>query len=212
MKNGIDLGAEVLAVDGTPVGTVKGVVVAPLFDEITHLVVQWGALFPVDKVIPADEVREVGGRWVRLAIGAGEIGEFPGLEEHAYISLQGAGRHVPAEHDIWLHPPPVLLPDLVNPATVWEPFVVVEWRNLPEASVVLREGLPVQARDGERLGVLDKVLADLRTGAVTHIVVRVRGLPWEQAIPVEWVEGGDEDHGIILAVSRDAVEGLRGER
>ncbi len=204
----IDIGADVEAADGRPVGTVQGVVMDPLLDVVTHLVIRSGlAIAPVDKVVPVTAVERIADHRVRLNITMVELEEQPNLEERAYVPLAPTIGDT-ATPRIWTPPPPVALPPVINPN--WgPPFVVEEWRNVPEEEQVLREGLPVRARDGELVGTVDEIVTDPATHVATHIAVHSRREPTrDKLIPVAWIVRSDEDTGITLGVNRDAVEGL----
>lgn len=210
----IAIGTAVWTSDGQEIGRVAAVVVDPVTEMATDIVVRYGLAVEVDKVIPINYIREVVDHQVKLAIPAEEVGEMPDLEERAYIPLPDteedlARGHVPSEPDIWSNRPAVALPPLVSSDTSIEANVVEEWRNVPDGNLVLREGLPVRSNDGKGVGNIAELVTDPATRAVTHIVVRRGRLrPREVAIPVEWIERSNEDSGITLAVDGKAVKEL----
>lgn len=214
MGNDIGIGADVWAVDGQRFGKVAAVVLDPDREHVTHLVVRRGFLFLADVVVPIADVAEIRDHQVRLAISAKEAADLPSFEAEASEPLEvsdqdASGLGPPAGPNIWAGNPPVTLPPLLSTATNVQPYVIERWRNLPEGSLVLKKGLPVRARDGQQVGVVDELVADPATHAVTHIVARL-GRPRApgKAIPVEWIERSDEDTGITLVVDRSAIEEL----
>ncbi|MDI7275040.1 MAG: PRC-barrel domain-containing protein [Anaerolineae bacterium] len=208
----LDIGAEVWASDGELVGTIEGVVLDPYLDEATDVVVSRGALVPQRRVVPVHYVGQVRDHRVELTITASEVERQPELDERDFIPLdrpgpEAVGPSVPAH--TWTRYPRVALPPIVTWGSARRPHLEQAWRNLPATTAVLREGLPVRARDGEEVGRVDELLADPKTGLVTHIVVRRgRTHAGDKAIPIAWVERSDEDSGVTLAVDRRAVDEL----
>lgn len=207
----IDIGADVYASDGEEFGRVSGVVLNAAHDAITHIVVRRGVLFPIDVVIPMDVVGRVVDHDVTLTVTTPEAARMPPLEAEASVPLEvsdqdASGLGPRGAPNIWIGNPGVTLPPLLSTATNVQPYVVERWRNLPEQSLVLRDGLPARVRDGERLGELDEVVVDPVSHAVTDIVVRLdRPRGRRKAIPSAWVERSDEEAGLLLVVDRDDV-------
>ncbi|MCL6429761.1 MAG: PRC-barrel domain-containing protein [Anaerolineae bacterium] len=208
----IDIGAEVWSSDGEQVGTVGGVVLDPYEDEATDIVVVRGAVAPERKVVPIRYVREVRDHRVTLTLSGADMERQPDLDERVFMPLdvpspEAAGEPVPLH--TWTPYPEVALPPLVTWGAARRPHVEIAWRNLPDVAEVLREGLPVRARDGQMVGRVDEVVADPATGVATHLVIR-RGpeRAGDKAVPIEWVERSDEESGVTLAVDRRAVDDL----
>jgi sporulation protein YlmC with PRC-barrel domain len=210
----IDIGADVWTADGQRFGKVTAVVVDQDLQEATHIVIRRGFLFPTDVVVPIGSVGEVADHRVKLAISARQAADLPTLEASASEPLEvsdqdARGLGPPGEPNIWAGNPPLTLPRLLTTATNVQPYVVQYWRNVPEESLVLKEGLPVRARDGAPVGTVDELVADPATHAVTHLVVRRDGyLGHDKAIPVEWIERSDEQRGITLFASTKDIEEL----
>jgi sporulation protein YlmC with PRC-barrel domain len=215
MGTDIDIGADVYTVHGHKFGKVSAVVLNPGHDEITHIVVRRGFVFPIDVVLPMDTVREVTDHRVNLSIGGRVAARMPTFEASASEPLEvsdqdASGLGPRGEPNIWAENPIITLPPLLSTATNVQPYVVEYWRNIPEQSLVLRDGLPVRASDGAVVGELDELVTDPATHAVTDIVVRQdRVLGHRKAVPVGWIERSDERSGIVLAVDKEKVAALR---
>lgn len=211
----IDIGADVYTIHRHKFGKVSGVVLNPGHDEITHIVVRRGFIFPIDVVVPIDTVAEVADHRVNLSISGRVAARMPTFEASASEPLEvsdqdASGLGPRGEPNIWAGNPIVTLPPLLSTATNVQPYVVEYWRNIPEQSLVLRDGLPVRTRDGVVVGGLDELVTDPATHAVTDIVVRQdRLLGRRKAVPVAWIERSDEKTGILLAVGREQVAELR---
>lgn len=213
MAIAIDIGAAVRDIDGQPSGQVSAVVVDPGREEVTHIVVRRGLVFPAEVVVPIELVAGVTGHQVRLSILDREVADMPSLEASASEPLEvtdqdASGLGPPARPNLWVGNPGITLPPLLTTATNVQPYVVERWRNVPEQSLVLRDGLPVRTRDGQVVGAVDELVTDPDSHAVTDIVVRAVGLRHSKAIPVGWIERSDEESGIVLAVEREEVKGL----
>ncbi len=209
----IDIGAGVRDVDGRPSGMVSGVVIDPGGEDVTHIVIRRGAIFPAEVVVPIELVARITDHQVILSIPDREVADMPSLEASASEPLEvtdqdASGLGPPAQPNVWVGNPGITLPPLLTTATNVQPYVVEQWRNVPEQSVVLRDGLPVRTRDGRVVGAVDELITDPASYAVTGIVVRVRGFRRGKAIPVDWIERSDEESGIVLAVDREDVKGL----
>jgi len=210
----IDIGADVWAADGVLFGKVSAVVIDREVEQISYLVVRRGFPFLEDKAVPVGDVGEVTDHQVRLAISGREAADLPNFEGSASVPLEVSDQDArdlgpPGAPNIWAKDLPLTLPPLVTTATNAQPYVVEHWRNVPEGSLALREGLPVRSQEGYEVGAVDELVTDPVSHAVTHVVVRETGpLRRDKAIPVEWIERSDEDTGILLAASRRAVEEL----
>lgn len=209
MSVDFDMGAPVRAADGRLVGRVAGVVVDPARDAATDLVVRLAQLYCSEKVVALDQVEAVEDHAVTLRLSLEQVEDLPELDERAYIALAAGPRQAAAERYLWINPPPAQLPPLETPEVAEVPFVVEEWRTLPERHQVLRKGLAVRARDGQPVGAVEELVTDGTTGELTHVVVRVgRLVRHSKAVPARWIVRYDESAGITLAVHRAVVERL----
>jgi len=202
----IDIGARVWSSDGQQVGTVSGVVIDPERDVVTDLVVREGDLFNVDLVVPIEMVAEIQDHRVTLTISGEEVDSQPLLNERAYIPLAPGGKSAPR---MWTPTPGVAIAPMLNPAWNAPPVVEEDWREVPAEDLILREGLPVRAADGELVGRVDELVEDVQSHRMEAVVVRgARGKKHDKAIPAQWIARSDEDTGITLVVDAGAVEQL----
>ncbi len=207
----LDFGAQVTTAEGPVIGLLSGVVVRPGGWTVTHLVVRYGLIVAVERVVPLAAVGAVHDHRVELGLTVHELGEMPELEEHAYVPLTGIDtgseeRPALSVPGLWTRTPAIALQYLVADNTTDQANVVEEWRSVPEGSLVLREGLAVRAQDGKRMGSLKELMLDLATGGLTALAI-TRGAHIK-AVPAAWIERGDEKTGIVLAVDRRAVAEL----
>gem|GEM_PF-2308325 len=207
----LDLGAEVRAADGRPVGFLSAVVVDPRGWIVTHVLVRHGAIVTVDRVVARADLHRVRDHRIELALTAEQLEEMPELQERAYVPLTGVdvgSEEHPAlsAPGLWTRTPAIALQPLVSDHTTDEANVVEAWRNVPEGSLVLRDGLAVRVRSGRAVARLSEVAMDPASGAVAAILVSRAG--HLKAVPAGWIERADEETGIVLAVDRRAVDEL----
>ena len=82
----------------------------------------------------------------------------------------------------------------------------------PIAYLVLAEGTAVYDRDGERIGVVDHVLADDREDIFHGIVVHTVPLPGEHRYADADQVAALHERGVLLAVGREALHEPREPR
>jgi uncharacterized protein YrrD len=75
----------------------------------------------------------------------------------------------------------------------------------PIAYTVLEEGTPVYDRHGERIGVVDHVLADLQLDIFEGVIVHTRPLPGRHLFADVEQIGALHERGVLLAVERDEL-------
>lgn len=210
----LDFSAEVRTADGYLVGLLSGVVVDPHAWAVTHVVVRYGLIVAVDRVVPRADISAVEDHRLQLALTTEELGEMPELELRGYVPLSGVdigsdARPASSAPGLWTHTPAIALQPLVSDHTTDQANVEEVWRSVPEDSLVLREGLVVRARSGREVGRLKEVAIDAASGALSAILISRAG--HVRAVPAAWIEGGDEKTGIALAVDRRAVDELPDE-
>jgi hypothetical protein len=86
--------------------------------------------------------------------------------------------------------------------------------GLPVAPPVLADGVPVFDRDGERVGVVDRVISDDATGIFEGLVVHTLPLPGRHVYAGHEQIAELREHGVLLAVASEELHplGPRDER
>ena len=80
--------------------------------------------------------------------------------------------------------------------------------NIPDGTVVIKEGAQVTTSDGKHVGKVHEILTDSKGGQITHFRISKGVMNKElRLIPVEWVARMDPEE-LTLAVSEKTVEGL----
>jgi uncharacterized protein YrrD len=79
----------------------------------------------------------------------------------------------------------------------------------PVAHLALAEGVPVYDRGGKRIGVVDGVLTDGRTGIFEGVIVHTLPLPGRHLFADHGQVAEVRERGVVLSVERDALHELR---
>jgi len=213
-------GANVYTAEGDKIGEINRVVMDPKTHEVTHVVVQKGFLFTVDKVVPVSLIGPAIEDRVTLRENAGDLEALPDFEETHYILLSEEEEKAATEQGqarpLYWYPPAGALwwrsggylgfPGLFYPMP---PYVVETERNIPDGTVALKEGAKVISADDEHVGDVEVMLTDPQENRVTHLVIS-KGLLLKERklIPTSWVSivMSNEIH---LAVGSSVIEGLR---
>jgi hypothetical protein len=81
----------------------------------------------------------------------------------------------------------------------------VEDLGQPIAYTVLEEGTPVFDRDGKRIGVVERVMADMQLDIFDGVIVHTRPLPGRHLYADMSQIAELHEHGVVLAVTRDEL-------
>lgn len=170
-------GAQVVTQDGKLVGQVDRVVIDPVTNEVTHIVVRKGMIFTTDKVLALAALAEVSEDRILLRRDIADLEKEPEFEERMYIPLDEAGdMRDPAGLNAQYASRSVYYPPIgtlgVTPsaqaqmgaATVPTPFVVQTERNIPERAVALQPGADVLDPEGNDIGDVEQVISDSTAG------------------------------------------------
>jgi len=199
----LEIGEEVLGPDGK-LGILTHIVIEPLGERVTHVVVARGGLHPWEKVVPTERLERTEGARVWTNLHLEEMDAFPD-----YLSVIGTASAptTPAEAPFG---------ELLPAGLLW-PSNVLGWylpshqsqtpahlcANLPAGTQGLRSGTEVYCRDG-RVGRLDEVLYDEASGRATGMIIR-KGFIFARELeaPIDWVEAINDT--IHLKVTRAEV-------
>ena len=162
-----------------PCGRSTYVILNPVTDELTHLVVQQESFPPTNRLVPVGLIAESTQHRILLRCTKRELSSMPPFTETEFIQ--------PADGD-------------TDPLMMW-PYAVpesaamtLEHERIPLGELAIRRGARVDATDGH-VGQVDEFLVDPETCHITHLVMR-EGHLWRTkdiAIPVSQIERIDED-------------------
>ena len=199
------IGADAACTDG-PCGEVTRVVIDPVAEAVTHLVVEPRHPHGLSRLVPLDLI-EGGPHEIRMRCTLAEFEQFDSAEESQFSpELGGYSAYGPGEVLTWpyyglgggigfgvgtgLDGPPVVIEDAA-----------------PPGEVSVRRGDPVYATDGS-IGRVQGLIIDRSSHHVTHVLLQ-EGHLWgrkDVAIPIASVTRSDD--GITLNITKEQVKGL----
>jgi sporulation protein YlmC with PRC-barrel domain len=223
-----EIGAEASCSDGG-CGEVTRVIVDPVAEAVTHLVVEPGHRRDPGRLVPLDLVDATGGR-IRLRCTLAEFGKLEPAEETRFIpGTISYGGYGPGQVSYW--PYYGMGPGGLGTGGLGMgglsmggagmggmgmsgegmagqyPSQTVTDDSIPAGEVEIRRGDHVQASDGH-IGRVQGLVIDRRTGHMTHVLLQ-EGHLWgrrQVAIPVSAVASTTD--GIQLRISKQEVQDL----
>jgi len=201
------IGAHASCDDG-PCGTLKRVVVDPLAQTVTHLVVEPKHRLGLARLVPVG-IAEATPDGVRLRCSITEFEDLDSAEETQFVpGTIGYENYGPEQVLSWpyygLHGGQA---GGVAGADVPGVSQTVTYDTVPAGEVDVRRGEPVYATDGP-IGRVHGLVIDKASRRVSHVLL-AEGHLWgrkEVAIPISAVTGVDD--GIKLQISKKDVAGL----
>jgi sporulation protein YlmC with PRC-barrel domain len=193
--------------DGDHVGSVERVVMDPLTNTVTHVVVRSGRFFPEDKVVPVAVIASATPERIELSPDV-EPDDLPPFETSHFLAYDEDPEAAPSDSDLRSRPLIWFGPYAVATSLYTTMMRRVVERNIPERAVAVKSGATVITAGGEGVGDFDHLLST-DDGLITHLViVASRGLlRIRKAVPLNWVEDLAEDR-IRLGVHPHLVEAL----
>ena len=204
-------GAEVYTAKGEKVGTINRIVIDAKTRDVTDLVVERGALFKDEKVVPIGLVDlENEGRIVLRETNQ-NIEDFLNYETTHYVRVDQPGAVSDDVETAYWYPPvnvQMQLPHAgVYPAARPDQ-VVHEEAAIPEGRIVISEGAQVMSADDKHIGNVEQVIMDVESTTVTHFVVGKGFLLKEhKLVPAFWVRNAEDDK-IHLSVEYNLFDRL----
>jgi len=170
----IPLNAQVECTDGI-CGRSLYVLINPVADRVTHMVVQEAASPNVDRIVPIDLVVKTIAGTIQLRCDKAELGKMDPFVQTTFIEEKvpdrsysyGGGMYGVGSFYYW----PFVTPD----RTVRVP---VDDLQIPPGELAVRRGARVEATDGF-IGHVDEFVVDAVGGHITHMVMR-EGHLWGQ--------------------------------
>ena len=187
----IPIGAEVHSMEG-PYGRALCIILDPVEEKVTHLVVEESEFPQTQRLVPIDLVQVSSPQQINLMCSADQLQKMETFLETEFI---------PAD--------PKLDSAFLWPYCVPEAnFITLEYEKMPVGEIAVRRGTHVSASDGW-IGRIDELMIDRNDRKITHLVLR-EGHLWGQkeiSIPVSQIDHMDQDT-IYLKLSRNEVEAL----
>ncbi len=199
----IPVHAEVICSDGL-CGQSTNVLVNPVNEKVTHVVVKTNTLPPVEYIVPITMVGHTDAEHIQLRLTKDELAhldpfintEYVEDKEPSYLTGQGVGTYM-----YW----PYVIPYVVSDMPVRIP---VEHPQIPPGELAVKRGTRVEGTDGY-VGKVDEFMVNPDTGNITHLVMR-EGHLWGQkdvSIPVSAIKEMRDDT-VVLNLSKQQIEVL----
>ena len=212
MSDSMSMDADVTCTDG-PCGKSTYVVIDPVKDEVTHLVIRMSDPPHTELLVPIDWVTQTDSDLVELTCSKDELAKAEQFSETEFVRVDtttssstpsSSGVMVPAFGGMGT------VPFVMWPyATAEGPeYVRMEHENIPAGERAVRRGARVQATDGD-VGHVDEFLVNPDGDLITHLVLR-EGHLWgrkDVSIPVSAIDHIEEDT-VFLSLSKDDVAAL----
>jgi sporulation protein YlmC with PRC-barrel domain len=192
----IPVHAKVFCADGSTGGHTSYVVLNPVTEQITHVVVK-RSIWPEDeRLVPIEMVTESAQDHIRLSCSKERLAEMDPFIETEFLEAE-----VPHYiTDPFLLSWPYQQVDMER--------VQVEHERIPVGELAIRRGARVEATDGY-IGHVDGFLVDQTSEHITHLVLR-EGHLWGQkdvSIPVSYIDRIEEDV-VYLKLDKQGIENL----
>ncbi len=208
-------GMSVYTADNNKVGSVKQVVLNPIDQTVSHLIIERGFLFTTERVLPVSWIAAGDQDRLMLSQTEHDFETLPEFEEREYIPVDDVyeGQDNEMVHGVpyYYYGSPGLSAWHYGPAattrTAMPDYVTNTVENIPANTVALDIGSRVTSADDEHVGDLDEVFTDTN-GRVTHFVISQGFLfTTRKVIPTGWISRVTED-GLLLSVNAKVLERL----
>ena len=180
-------------IDG-PGGRSTAIILNPITDQVTHLVVREPGLLGIERLIPVELVEESTPQRIRLRCTTDELATLQTFISTEFLPVPPGFGPYPGEGAmLW----PYVSPD--------PEVVTIGHEQIPLGEIAVHRWARVHATDGA-IGRVDEFLVDPATSHISHLVLR-EGHLWGQkdvTIPVAEIDHIDED-AVYLKLNKHQV-------
>ena len=199
----VSIGAHVVASDGE-CGELVRVVIDPVKQEVTHLVVAPRHHGGLDKLVPFDRVEAVESEHIRIGYTKAQFGELDDAEDVQFLpadtDVLGYGR----SHAVLWPYQPLLIKGLTPGQSHHSPMLS---DRIPLGEVEVQRGDQVHAKDGH-VGSVQGLVIDPSDHHVTHVLLQ-EGHIWghkQVAIPIGAASRVDQE--VQVDLTKQEIEDL----
>ena len=195
--------AKVECTDGE-CGQSSYVLINPLTEQLTHLVVRESQGPHTEISVPVASVKGVIGGVIQLQCTQAEFAAMAPFIQTEYI--KNTVPNPPGTYDRLYSTGQYFYLPYVNAES--NMYKTVEHREIPLGEMAVRRGTPVEATDGH-VGRVDEFVLNVDSGHMTHLVMREGHLwaPKEVIIPISALDGVRNDT-VYLKLDKAAIEAL----
>lgn len=193
----IPINVEVLCA-GKDCGRSTSLIINPVNERITHLVVAEKTFPNIEHLVPVDTILESSPNSIQLRCSRTDLSAMDTFEETNFIEAGKLEASLPysVPYEVW-------------PYAMYEHVPMpLEHERIPIGEIAIRRGTPVKATDGNA-GKVDEFLVDPEDDVITHLVLR-EGHLWGQkdvTIPVSEIDKITEE-AVYLKLDKKAIESL----
>jgi hypothetical protein len=184
--------------DAEVCGRSAQLVIDPITEEVTHVIVAEGAGPPLERLVPIKYIVKTTHRWIKLSCTPAEFAALESFRETDFIDSSLVTMALPFEGAYVLWPYSLY-------AAMPEPL---EGKHLPAGKVAIHRGTSVEAVDG-CVGQVDEFLVYPTTHGISHLILR-EGHLWgkkDVIIPVD-VISKITDEAVYLTMDKETIEAL----
>jgi uncharacterized protein YrrD len=183
---------------GETCGRSTYLIINPVNERVTHLVVAEEAFPNIERLVPVDTILASTPNSIQLRCSQTDLSEMNAFEETDFIEAGQLESSLPysVPYQVW----PYAMYDAMP-----MPF---EHEHIPAGEVAIRRGTPVKATDGQ-VGKVDEFLVGPENDVITHLVLR-EGHLWGKkdiTIPISEIDNIAEE-AVYLKLDKKAIEAL----
>jgi len=198
----IPLNAQVECLDGI-CGRSVYVLIDPVVDQVTHLVVKMGSSPNTEYIVPVDFITETIVDTIRLRCDKATLEKMPLFVKTSYIIEKVPDRNLRYPGGMYGMESYYYLPFVTAETTVKVP---VEHLQIPPGELAVQRGASVEATDGY-VGKVAEFVVDPKNRHITHLVLR-EGHLWgkkDVIIPLSAM-GEIRDDTVFLNIDKGQIE------
>jgi sporulation protein YlmC with PRC-barrel domain len=183
---------------GEQCGHIGCVVINPITDQVTHIVVEDDKYPYKERIIPKEFVKNTTSDSIELSCSQEEFLKAEEFIEHWYVHVDKALGLYPARRHVYL---PYGWP-------IKESFVDISHKRIPPGEITFHRGSKIEALDGT-IGEVNEFLIDPGSGQITHLIMKKDRL-WgkkEITIPVSEIDRVEEDT-VYLNLDKEGIKAL----
>jgi sporulation protein YlmC with PRC-barrel domain len=199
----IHLNAQVECTDGV-CGRSVFVLINPVIDQVTHLVVRKGSS-NTEYIVPVDVVSETTVDTIQLRCSKAELEKMDPFIKTEFVEEKVPESHISYGGEMYTAGSYYYMPYVIPGMIVQVP---VEHQQIPPGELAVRRGTRVEATDGY-VGRVDEFVVNTENGYITHLVMR-EGHLWGQKdviIPLSAI-GDTRDDTLFLKLDKHQIESL----
>jgi hypothetical protein len=200
----IPLNAHVECTDGV-CGHSAYVLINPVIEQVTHLVVREDSFPNTEYIVPVDIVSETIADTIQLSCSKAELEKMDPFIKTEYVEEKVSDKYVNYGGGLYQAGSYYYMPYVIPGMTVQVP---VELRQIPPGELSVRRGTRVEATDGY-VGHVDEFVVNPENCHITHLVMR-EGHLWGQKdviIPLSAM-GDTHDDTVFLNLAKHQIESL----